>query len=133
MQTLSSKLILVFVLAITCLSFTEARAQSQHAQYSTHGPYNQDEQETRQERRAREREERREEDWQRHHQRYFGGPAIQPGPNESREAYRRRVHAQCNMQWDQCARHCNTIRDAYERKACVGNCNSDLNECKAGY
>jgi len=38
--------------------------------------------------------------------------------------------AQCNQQWDQCARYCNTIRNASDRMSCVAECNNNLHECQ---
>lgn len=118
------KLLLLLALTLSCLTFTIASAQTQLAQWGSQPSP---------EEREREQGERHDEEWQKHHQRYFGGTVIQPGPAENRENYRTRVHAQCNVQWDQCARNCNTIGNAYQREACVANCNNELNECKASF
>jgi len=140
MRTRSGKLLFLLTLAVSCLTVTGSRAQTQVAQYYTpQGPdyqeerqYRREERERRREEQEREREERHEE-WRRHNQRYFGGMAIQPYPNEDSEEYARRVQAQCNVVWDQCARRCNTIGDAYRRQACVANCNNELYECRARF
>ena len=135
MRTRPGILLFLLALAISCLPLTAARAQTQLAQWGP-PPSPEEERERRHEEREREREReewREHQEWQSHHQRYFGGTVIQPDPTESNEHYRNRVHAQCNIQWDQCARGCNTIRDAYRREACVANCNNELNECKAAF
>jgi len=70
--------------------------------------------------------------WRWHNQRYFGAP-IAPYAGESYESYSRRVRQQCNIQWNNCATYCNTIRDPNRRAACVANCNNDLYQCQAAF
>jgi len=141
---------LVLALAVLpCLPAVSALAQGQYYPY---GPppsrddyereHKREEREMRREERERQKlnqereEERRDwqaEEWRRHHDRYYGGPAIQPAPYESREAYAARVRAQCNVQWGHCANYCNTLRDPYQRAACVANCNNELYECQVAF
>lgn len=84
--------------------------------------------------RERERDARNwyDDQWRWRTQRYFGG-TIAPYPGESYESFSRRARQQCNAQWNRCANYCNTIRDPYQRAACVANCNNDLYECSAQF
>ena len=133
-------LLFLLIFSFSCLPFTIASAQSQLAQW---GPpptpeererwREEHERERWREERREERREWREEEWQRHHQRYFGGVVIQPGPGESYESYVHRVRAQCNVQWSNCATYCNAIYDPYQRAACVSNCNNELYECQSRF
>jgi hypothetical protein len=111
MRIRSGKVFILLAMAISCLTVTVFRAQAQ--------PDAQD----------REHQEMREEEWRRHHERYFGGTAIQPAPQESREVYRARVQNQCKVQWSVCATSCNTVGNPNQRMVCVSTCNNELNEC----
>jgi len=131
MRSTFVKLLFLTALAVPCLIFTGVRAQNL-AQYSPpQGPNNyQDDREHRHEEHERqEQQELREEEWRKHNQRYFGGVVVQPAPNENPEAFRHRMHAQCNAQWNVCANRCNTMGNPFQRATCVATCNNELNEC----
>lgn len=105
--------VLTFILTLN-LAIGQGIVSLAHAQQYHYG-------EDRQSREANERERAREE-------------GRQEERNRQRQGYnedsRNRRATDCNMQWDHCARNCNTIRDAYQRQACVGNCNNELQRCQ---
>ncbi len=131
MRNLPIKKFFVMLLAIMLLPLATVLAQTQLAQWGP-SPEQQERERQKQEQQEHRREEQNEQ-WQKHHQRYFGGPAIQPGPRESREEYRRRVMRRCQEHWPVCAAPCNTLPDPYWRNACVANCNNELHECQTRY
>ncbi|WP_243361648.1 hypothetical protein [Fundidesulfovibrio terrae] len=73
---------------------------------------------------------------------YYGRPGYYgPGYNrrhgepyynqqDQYEQQRRRIEANCNMNWQNCAGVCNTIAEPHQRAACIANCNNALNQCK---
>ncbi|WP_243364572.1 hypothetical protein [Fundidesulfovibrio terrae] len=142
------RIIVFLVLSALTLPCLPALAQGQYYPYGpppSRDDYDRErrheEREMRREERERQRWQEKEdarrqweaEEWRRHNQRYFGGTVIQPRPYESPEAYAARVRAQCNVQWGNCANFCNTLRDPYQRAACVANCNNELYECQSGF
>jgi hypothetical protein len=142
------RIVLFLILSALCLPCVSALAQGYpYGPPPPPSPYDyererrHEEREMRREERDRQRREDREdarrwresEEWQRYNQRYFGGVVVQPRPYESPEAYAARVRAQCNVQWSNCANFCNTLRDPYQRAACVANCNNELYECQTRY
>ncbi|MFZ5427270.1 MAG: hypothetical protein ACOZEN_09855 [Thermodesulfobacteriota bacterium] len=60
---------------------------------------------------------------------YRGG--YHGGQEDAYERRRRRIEANCNMNWQNCAAICNQMANAQQRAVCVANCNNALNQCKA--
>jgi len=60
---------------------------------------------------------------------YQGG--YSGGNQDAYERRRRRIEANCNMNWQNCAAVCNQMANAQQRAVCVANCNNALNQCKA--
>jgi len=86
--------------------------------YAQQNPYGEDRHREENEReRAREEGSQEEQEHERDRQ----------GNHEENQGHR---GADCNVQWDHCVRNCNTVRDAYQREACVGSCNNELQGCK---
>jgi len=146
MRSYFGKLLTLSALAVACLTFTGARAQQyyppqgQYPQQEGHErehEHEQDRDRMREEREHHEEHERQDwhadERWRRNQERYFGHVIIQPYPDESYEAFRARMQAQCNLQWNSCATYCNTIGNPYQRAACVNNCNNELYQCRVGF
>lgn len=69
-----------------------------------------------------------------YHPQYYNRPGGTYYPSADQQAYeqrRRRIEANCNMNWQNCATGCNTIGNANQRAVCVANCNNALNICKS--
>lgn len=135
-----SRLPVFMLLALTFISLSFTAASAQYGPWGPppspeereHWREEREHERWRQERREEHRE-WREDEWRRYNQRYFGGVVVVPGPNESYESFVHRARVQCNVQWDQCARYCNSIYDPYYRAACVNNCNNELYECRSRF
>ncbi|MBI4806347.1 MAG: hypothetical protein HY795_14015 [Desulfovibrio sp.] len=142
------RFLLIAILVSSCLPAGASLAQGPYYPYGPPPSRDDYERERRREEREMRREERERqkwqaredarraweaEEWRRHHERYFGGTVIQPRPYESPEAYAARVRNQCNIRWNRAVSYCNTIRDPYQRAACIANSNNELYECQSHF
>lgn len=68
---------------------------------------------------------------------YYGpGYSRRHGEYYNQDQYeheRRRMDTNCNLNWQNCAGVCNSMRDPNQRAVCVANCNNALNRCKSRY